>query len=156
MGFEINGPSSPLGIALLVLGGLALVGYGGYSYVEQSSALDAAVEVNATVTSTGVEEVDKRRGVAYKPQATFEYTYEGQSHTASNVYPGPLSRDFGTEDAAREQLEGYEQEDDVTAYVAPDAPGEAFLLRERSNKPFLVIGIGLLLTLGGLYSGRNR
>ncbi len=155
MGFEINGPSSTLGVALLLLGGLALVGYGGYSYVTQSSAIDSAVDVNATVTSTGVEEVDQRRGVAYAPRATFNYTYEGQSYTASNVYPGPLTRDFGTREAAREQLDGYETGDTVPAYVPPDAPENAFLVRERSNKPFFVIGIGILLALGGLYSIRN-
>lgn len=155
MGFEINGPSSTIGVALLLLGGLAVAGYGGYSYVTQSSAIDSAVEVNATVTSTGVEKVDKRRGVDYAPRATFNYTFEGESYTASNVYPGPLTRDFGTEEAAREQLDGYETGDSVTAYVQPDAPGDAFLVRERSDKPFFVIGIGIVLALGGLYSIRN-
>jgi len=155
MGFEINGPSSTIGVVLLLVGGLAIVGYGGYSYVTQTSAVDSAVEVNATVTSTGVEEVSQRRGVEYTPSATFEYTYEGQSYNASNVYPGPLTREFGTKETAREQLDGYGQGDTVTAYVPPDRPGSAFLLRERSNKPFIVIGIGILLSLGGLYSVRN-
>jgi hypothetical protein len=155
MGFSIDGPSSTLGVVLLLVGGIALVGYGGYSYVTQSSAVDSAVEVNATVTSTGVEEVDKRRGVAYTPRATFEYTFRGASHTASNVYPGPLTRNFDDREAAAAELSGYESGDTVTAYVPPDSPGAAFLVRERSDKPFFVIGAGVLLALGALYSGRR-
>jgi hypothetical protein len=148
MELEFNGPSGPLGIALALLLGLGAIGYGGYSYTAQTSALNAAEPVDATVVSTSVETVDQRRGVAYRPRATFNYTYEGETYTSSNVYPGPLPREFGSEADARAQLRGYEAGATVTAHVPSDAPGNAFLEVERSDKPFLVIGFGALVVAG--------
>jgi len=152
MKFDLNGPSGPLQIAVVLLLGLATVGYGVYSYDAQTSALDSAETVNATVVATSVETNDNRRGVDYSPNVTFNYTYAGTAYTTSNVYPGPLPREFDTEDAARAELSDYEPGDTVTAYVPTDAPGTAFLKQERSDKPFLVIGLGLLFVLGGGHS----
>lgn len=68
--------------------GLAATGYGAYSYTQQASALDSAVEVNVSVTDTGIEEYSGRRDTDYGPVVTFEYAYEGETYTSSNVYPG--------------------------------------------------------------------
>ncbi|WP_327051907.1 DUF3592 domain-containing protein [Halomicrococcus gelatinilyticus] len=149
---EFNGPSGRFQIALMFLLGLATIGYGGYSYAEQSSALDSAVEVDATISSTSVEADDARRGTDYVPRATFNYTYEGETYTATNVYPGELPRDFSTREKARSQLKGYEPGDTVTAYVPTDSPGQAFLKHESSDKPLLVVGFGVLFVLASLYS----
>lgn len=148
---EFGGFSGSGGIVVSVLVGLALMGYGAYSYSEQSSALDSAVEVTATIDSTSVERSDVGKGVRYHPRATFDYIYEGETYTSSNVYPGELPRDFGKEEA-RSALEEYEPGDTVTAYVPPDSPGDAFLEYESSNKPFLVIGVGGLVFLGSVRS----
>ncbi|MFP4174572.1 MAG: DUF3592 domain-containing protein [Halobacteriales archaeon] len=152
MNFSVNGPSGSLRIVVVLVLGLATMGYGVYSYNAQTSALDSPAEVDATVSSTSVEENAQRRGVSYTPQATFTYTYEGDEYTSSNVYPGTLSREFGTEDAAQEALNGYEGGETVTAYVPPESPGSAYLKHESSNKPFLVIGFGVLFVLASLYS----
>ena len=149
---EFNGPRGTLQIAFALLVGLATMGYGAYSYSEQTTALDSAVAVNATVAATSVEEVPKKRGTDYRPTATFEYSYEGETYTSSNVYPGTLPREFGSRERARAELATYEPGDTVTAYVRPDAPGNAFLKYESSNKPFLVIGFGALFVLGAVYS----
>jgi hypothetical protein len=146
---EINGPTGTVQIAVVLLIGVAAIGYGAYSYTAQTSALDSAVEVEATITSTSVDESSARRGVDYVPQATFEYSYEGSDYTSSNVYPGPLSKDFDTEEAAREELSGYEPGDTVTAYVPPDSPGNAYLQREGNDKPLFLIGFGALFVLFG-------
>lgn len=152
MEFNFNGPSGTLQIALALLVGLGAMGYGAYSYTAQSSALDSAETVEATIVSTSIETVSQRRGTEYSPQATFNYTYEGETYTSSNVYPGKLAREFGSEEDARAQLEGYEPGDTVTAYVPSDDPGNAFLKHESSNKPFLVIGLGGVIVLGTVVS----
>jgi len=152
MKFNVNGPSGGLQVAVVVLIGLGTIGYGAYSYNAQTSALGSAVEVDATVTSTSVEENDKRRGVSYSPKATFTYTYEGEEYTSSNVYPGTLPREFDTEDDARDALDGYGEDEAVTAYAPPESPGSAYLKKEGSNKPFLVMGIGVLFLFAALYS----
>ncbi|ESP87169.1 DUF3592 domain-containing protein [Candidatus Halobonum tyrrellensis] len=152
MDLRFDGPSGSLGVAFAILVGLAAMGYGAYSYTQQASALDSAVEVNASVTDTGVEEYSARRDTDYGPVVTFEYAYEGETYTSSNVYPGPLPREFDTREAAREQLDGYEPGDAVTAYVPAGAPADAYLERERSNKPFVVVGVGALFLAGGVRS----
>jgi len=152
MEVNFNGPSGTFQIVVALLLGLGTMGYGAYSYTAQSSALESTETVDATLVSTSVETLDQRRGTAYTPQATFEYSYQGASYTASNVYPGPLPREFGSEAEARAQLNGYGAGDTVTAYVPTDDPGKAFLKHESSNKPFLVIGFGGVVLLGTLVS----
>jgi len=144
---RISGPSGRIGIALTLVLGLASIGFGAYSYSTQSSALDSATTVEGTVTSTAVEE-RSTKGTSYVPRATFEYTYEGERYTASNVYPGTLVRDFDTESAASAELEGYESGETATVYVPTDAPEEGYLKPKRSNKPLLLVGVGALFLLG--------
>ncbi len=60
-------------VYLLVLAA-ALVGAGGYSYVQQGQAIDNAVTVQATVDSAQVERLDAGRGIDYEPE--IEYTYD--------------------------------------------------------------------------------
>lgn len=152
MEINIDGPSGPLQLLAVVLIGLGTIGYGGYSYLSQTAALDSAVEVNATVSETSVEKNVKKRGDSYTPQATFNYTYEGTQYTSSKVYPGKLPREFGSREKARAKLAGYAPGETVTAFVPQESPGNAFLMYERSNKPFLVMGFGVLFVLGGLVS----
>ena len=153
MEFNFNGPSGPLQIALALIVGLGAVGYGGYSYSAQSAALDSTETVEATIVSTSIERLDERRGTDdYSPQATFNYTYEGETYTSSNMYPGGVSHEFGTKEDARAQLESYEPGATVTAYVPSESPGNAFLKHESSNKPLYIVGLGAVLVLGTIFS----
>ena len=80
---EINGPSSRLGIAVLLLVGLASMGYGVYSYDPQSAALDSTATVTATVTEMPVVK-DGGRSVSCEPRATFEDSEEGETQASAN------------------------------------------------------------------------
>jgi hypothetical protein len=144
---KISGPSGRLGIALTLVIGLASIGFGAYSYTTQSAALDSATTVEGTITSTSIEE-SSGRGASYTPRATFDYTYQGETYTSSKVYPGTLSKDFDTERAARDELEGYEPGTTVTVYVPTDSPGAGYLKQESTNKPFILVGIGALFVVG--------
>jgi hypothetical protein len=153
MELDFNGPDGPLQITLALIVGLGAVGYGGYTYSAQSSALDSTETVDATIVSTSIERMNERRGTDdYSPHATFNYTYDGEEYTSSNMYPGGVSHEFGTKDEAREQLGGYDPGARVTAYVPPDSPGNAFLRHESSNKPIYIIGLGAIFVLGTLLS----
>jgi len=156
MKIDVPGSSSRLGIAVVLLVGVATMGYGAYSYVEQTSALGDAEQVEATIVETGVETVDQRRGTAYAPAATFNYTYGGESYSSSNVYPGPLPRELNSRQAARDVVAEYERGETVTAYVPAERPKKAYLLKESSDKPLLVIGFGVLFLLGGAVSAVRR
>lgn len=140
---------------LAIIVGSAVAIYGAHMYTSQSTGLQSADPVEATVVSTSIEETGGQ-GVGFSPQATFNFTYQGESYTSTNLYPGGISREFGSESEARSVLDGYEQGDRVTAYVPPGSPGEAYLERSSSNKPFLVIGVGLVILAGGLFKGWYR
>lgn len=148
MELNFDGPSGTLQIAIALLTGLGTMGYGAYSYTVQSSELDSAESVDATIVSTEIETISARHGTDYSPEATFEYTYEGDTYTSSNVYPGNLPREFTSRNDARFQLKGYEPGETVTAYIPPDTPENAYLKHRSSNKPFIAIGLGALFLLG--------
>ncbi|MFD1647592.1 DUF3592 domain-containing protein [Haloarchaeobius litoreus] len=146
-------PGPLRGGLLVVLVGCLLVGYGAYDYHQQSEAMRDAVEVNATVVETGVADVPQRRGrTDYRPTATYEYRYGGETYTSHNVYPGSTGPTFGTRDAAESELARYEVNGSATAYVDPGSPGEAFLTAQRTNTPLKFVGIGGFMSLVGLGS----
>jgi len=153
MEFNFDGPSGTLQIALALIVGLGAMGYGAYSYSSQSAAVDDTETVDATIVSTSIERLNERRGTDdYSPQATFNYTYEGETHTSSHMYPGGISHEFETREDARAQLAGYESGATVTAYVPTDSPGKAFLKHESSNKPLYITGLGAILVFGTIVS----
>ncbi|HMB49920.1 DUF3592 domain-containing protein [Natronoarchaeum rubrum] len=140
-----------LGGVLAVAIGLAIAGFGAYDYVEQNDAVENAVEVNATVTELNIDTVSNRRAAPdYKPEVTLEYSYQSETYTGGSVFPASISKDYDTKSAAESQLEGYAVGETTTAYVDPDAPGDAFLLKETTNAPLKFAGIGgFLMLLGG-------
>jgi len=149
------------GGALLLVLGLALTGYGGYDYQQQRAALEDAVEVNAAVVETGVETTSgsSSPGVDYRPTVTFDYRYGGENYTSHSVFPSSSTPNYDTKSAAREVLAGYDAGSEATAYVDPDEPADAFLIREASGGPLLAIGIGVALALlgtGAFLTGRRR
>lgn len=143
------------GLLILVLG-LALAGFGAYDYVQQSEAISKAVTVDATVTDTNVDRVSQRRGTEYRPEVTFEYTYRGESYTASNLYPATVATNYDTLSEAESAISEYGVGDTVTAYVNPDSPGTAFLKHKKSNAPlkFAAIG-GICILIGGVSAVRG-
>lgn len=139
-----NGDSSR-GVLVFLVISVAIAGYGGYDYLQQSEAVRDAVEVDATVVATGVEQESGRRGrVDHRPTATFEYSYEGETYTGNSVFPGSVTPTYDTESAAREVVADYETGDTVTAYVDPASPGSSFLKNQQTDTPVKLVAIGLV------------
>jgi len=157
-GLSINGPKTLRGSLVLVVLAIGLTGYGAYDYVDSTSAVRDAAEVDATIVETGVEttSVNRRGGVEYRPTAKFNYSYEGQAYTGTNIFPGSVTPTYDTEAAARDVLSGYQPNTTVTAYVDPATPDNAFLNNRVSNTPYILVGIGLLMTLMGLVSAKQN
>ena len=148
LGIDLSSGTIRIVLALVI--GSAIIAYGAYMFWAQTSGLDSAEPVEATIVSTSVEEVGGQ-GAEYAPTATFEYTYGGDVYTSTYVYPGGVSREFDSEEAARDSLEAYESGDSVTAYVPTNSPGDAYLKQSRSDKPLLAIGAGAVILLSGLF-----
>jgi hypothetical protein len=131
-------------VYLLVLA-VALVGVGGYSYAQQGQAVDTAVTVRATVDSAQVERIDAGRGVDYEPEIEYTYRYRGETYTSEQVFPGPTVRTYSDRSEAQSVVRSYEPGTTVRAYVRPSAPGDAFLIRERTPWPVRAVAIGGVL-----------
>ena len=139
------------GVGLLLVG-LLVAGFGGYDYVQQDRAIADAVEVDATVLETGVDENHgtTRSDTSYTPEVRFRYAFRGETYTSTNVHATVASTTYDTEAAARDVADEYTVNETVTAYVDPSTPGEGFLESDRSNTPLYVVGAGVLFVLGGV------
>ena len=129
----------------LLLLAVALVGAGGYSYVQQGQAVDTAVTVQATVDSAQVERIDSRRSIDYEPEIKYTYEYQGETYTSEQVFPGPTIRTYSDRSNAESIVRSYEPGTTVQAYVRPSAPGDAFLVRERTPWPTRALAVGGVL-----------
>jgi hypothetical protein len=159
-GLSMNGPKTVGQSLLLVFLAVGLVGYGALDYVQSTNAVRESVETEATITEVGVETGSSRTGtgsnVEYEPVVVFTYTFDGESYTGDDLFPGTAPVRYETKSAARNAIAEYEPETTTTAYVDPDDPETAFLENRTSNRQFVFVGIGLLLSLfGGFFLVKN-
>jgi len=141
----------------VLLVGIGIVGLGAYSYTMESASLDDRVAVTAEIIGTSVQEVPGSRGrQKYIPRPTYQYDFRGTTYTSDSIFPGEQQR-YDDSATAAARLSAYTVGESVTAYVDPDAPGEAFLEDARSGQSTGAFVVGLLLSLiggVGLYQAR--
>ena len=149
-------------VYLLVLA-VALVGAGGYSYVQQGQAVGDAVTVQATVDNARVERLDAGRGIDYEPEIEYTYEYRGETYTSEEVFPGPTIRTYSDRSNAQSVVRSYEPGTTVQAYVRPSDPSNAFLIRERTPWPTRALAVGgvllcivVLAGLGSKHPGQHE
>jgi hypothetical protein len=158
----------PLGITTLQLSrtqllllflAIGFVGYNGYDYVQQSRAVTDAVTVEATVSNTEIlRDDDGRNQIQYVPDVVYTYQYRGETYTSDKVFPGvsDFNRGYYDRSKAESIVGSYKPGTEVQAYVMPDAPSNAFLVREQGSGPLWGIGFGvlgiLLIVLAGMGS----
>lgn len=139
-------------LALLV-GGLALAGYGWTMHQNEQSDVRQAVETEGTVESTDVKKIENEDDgtASFEPVVRYTYTYEGRKYTSESVYPGPEKR-FKFEEDAQEVADRYSPGQTVTVYVNQETPSRAFLIEETGGNllPYFSMGIGGLLALGSV------
>jgi uncharacterized protein DUF3592 len=103
--------------------------------------------VSARVALSGVAAVQGNKGTSYKPVVEYDYTYNGQPYRAFGVTPITIS---ASQSWAKGIADRYKPGDITTAYVNPDRPNNAFLLRKVSTMPlifvFFPVGFGLLFS----------
>jgi len=161
MGLPVQPPKPGKAMSIVVLlVGLGLIGMGAYSYAADSAALENRVEVSAEITDTSVEAVESSRGRnAYVPVVTFQYRFQGTEYTSDRIYPGDAQPQYEEEATAASRLSAYTVGESVTAYVNPDAPGQAFLEDSRSGMATGAVIVGALVCViagVGLYQARRH
>lgn len=151
MGLPIQPPKPGKAMSIFVLlVGLGILGVGAYSYVTDSAALNNRVEVSAEITDTSVEKAELRGRPSYVPVVTFQYEFRGRSYTSDRIYPGQSQPQYGDRANAQERISGYAVGQEVTAYLDPDTPGQAFLEDSRSGFATGGILVGAAIVLVGI------
>jgi hypothetical protein len=84
------------------------------------------------------------KGDTYKPVVMYNYSYDGMQYQASSVTPISIS---AGEDWARSIASRYRPGSATTAYVNPDHPNNAYLLRRVSLMPLIFVFIPVLFGL---------
>lgn len=130
---------------LFAVGGIVLLGIGGYVLYTQFTAIQGAEPVNATVESATMAGED---GSRFAPVVVYRYQYEGQTYRNDNLFPGvPTHQTTG--DRAFTLSHEYEAGDRITVYVDEDDPSQSFVFKEFAFRPLLgFIGGGVFI--GGL------
>ena len=165
MDIEIEGEGSSsgaktiIGCALAVIGSImlgflvmiAIFGAIGVTHMyRQSDLMERAVETPATIVSSEVREVRTSTGgtrttgggmhrstsITYAPQVTFTYEYAGVPHQSERVFIVPTN---GQRSWANEVLREYPDGAAVVAWVDPNAPDEAFLVRRWGLSPYAMM-----------------
>ena len=144
--------NSLLGIVMAIVIGLGFAGGGLYMYQGQQEAIQEHEPVDATVVDTNVErevtdDGDDADEISYYARITYEYTVDGQTYTSTNVRPAGIEKGYNDRDGAENFLADYQEGQQVTAYYDPQAPDEAFLVRETSKGVLAFAGIGGLVAL---------
>jgi Protein of unknown function (DUF3592) len=98
----------------------------------------------ATVVSSDVGTVKGGKGNTYKPVVVYNYTYLGRPYQASAVTPISIS---ASRSWAQSIVSKYRSGDVTTAYVDPDQPYSAYLLRQVSLLPLLFVLIPVCFAL---------
>jgi hypothetical protein len=128
---------------LFVLVALAVVGYGGYDYVQQSRAVSEAVTVRATIEDAGVVQEDGGRGgIEYSPSVEYTYRYRGEQYTGDRLVPSVSTPRYDSRSAARAAIEPYDPGTTVTAYVTPGDPDGAFLEKRLTQWYLQLVAVG--------------
>ncbi len=129
---------------LIALSFIALGGYMFFGYYQQTAN---AQPVDATVTSAEVvQSYDADQNVVYRPSITYEYTYNGETYTGDSVYID--DNQVSSQSRANEIVGEYETGSNVTAYLPPDNPDNAYLIKAGIPwRYFIFPAIGLFVLL---------
>lgn len=115
---------------IFAVGGVLLVGIGGYVLYTQFLATQGAVEVTGTIQSATLE---NKPGAKFAPSVVYCYQYEGKTYENDDLYPGVVSQETSG-DRAFEISHEYEQGDRITVYVDPADPSQSFLIEKLASR----------------------
>lgn len=124
-------------LSIFVAVGIGLLGLQVYRIV-------AWRPVAANILSSDVGTVSGEKGNTYKPVVVYSYRYQGWAFQAAAVTPIDIS---ASQHWAQSIAGKYRPGDVTTAYVDPDNPYKAFLLRQVSLFPLLFVLIPVCLGL---------
>jgi len=98
--------------------------------------------VSARVLSTDIKAVRGDKGTSYAPVVRYQYSFAGGQYVSDGVLPLTISAGRGWAENLRNRFRPGEI---ATAYVNPNRPSSAFLVREVSLLPLLFVAFPLAI-----------
>ncbi|HEV2751541.1 MAG TPA: DUF3592 domain-containing protein [Gemmatimonadales bacterium] len=98
--------------------------------------------VSARILSTDIKAVRGDKGTSYTPVVRYLYLVNGRQYESKQVLPLTISASYGWAVKLRDRFRPGEI---VTAYVSPNRPSSAFLVRELSLLPLLFVAVPLAM-----------
>ncbi len=98
--------------------------------------------VSARVLSTAIKAVRGDKGTSYAPVVRYRYSFAGGQYVSDAVLPLTISAGRGWAEKLRDRFRPGEI---ATAYVNPNRPSSAFLVREVSLLPLLFVAFPLAI-----------
>jgi len=99
-------------------------------------------QVTARVLSVGIREVHNDNGATYAPVVQYQYLVGGTWYVSDRVLPITVSASRRWAERMRDR---FRPGDLVPAYVNPDKPASAYLVREVSLLPLLFVALPLAM-----------
>lgn len=132
-------------LAILVVIGGAVAGYGVMTYQDQQAAIDRAEPVDGVIVeSSFTEGTDSDGDRVFHVTIEFEYEYDGELYRSDRKQPGEGFSSEDTRAEANSVLESYPEGETVTVHVDPEQPDEGFLEASIPRVTYFFIGFGVL------------
>ena len=135
-------------LAIFVAAGLGLFG----SEVYRVATFQP---VTARVVATDIKAVRGDNGASYAPVVRYDYFLDGRGYQSDRVLPLTISASYSWAKRLRDRFEPGQV---VTAYVNPNRPATAFLVREVSLLPLLFVAfpLGIVGLLAWIAAAQRR
>ncbi|MGA2440481.1 MAG: DUF3592 domain-containing protein [Tepidisphaeraceae bacterium] len=110
----------------------------------QENAVTRFAPVTARVISSRVDVSGTGTNRMYVPHVVYAYEVGGQTYSGTQIAPFDVLKQFSSRLGAQDVIRQFQAGTQVTAYVNPDDPGDAILVREYSPQPYLLSIAALL------------
>jgi hypothetical protein len=148
-------------VAVMVFLGIFGVVLGTGPVYDHNRAVQEHVPANATIQETDIDMKEDDDGdKSYRPVITYEYTVDGETYTADNIFPGRTTRWDGSRSWAENIVDEYEvgsnekvSGDPVVINYSPNDPNKAYLRNDDGwpDSWWLGAGYAVIIFVAGIY-----
>lgn len=139
-------------IVLLIIGVFA-VAMGVLPSLDHNVAVQESQETAGTVQALDIDVTEDDDGdESYSPVVTYQYTVDGQTYTADNVFPGQFDRYKSSRSWAQGIVNSYSVGEEIPVYYRGYEPSQAYIRNEGLPDSWLFgIGYAALAAVAGVW-----